>query len=97
MNQGCLTYTFYEIKVLQAYESYDIIISIILYIRDQKPMACKPDVALLITASDSFVAKHKLPHIKEKDLCTDFKSEDPFLRDYYGFKMKIKKSESDSR
>ena len=50
----------------------------------------------MITASGSFVAKHKLPHIKEKDLCTqDFKSEDPFLRDHYNFKTKIRKSESD--
>ena len=38
-------------------------------------------VALSITASGSFVAKHKLPHIKEKDLRTqDFKSEDPFFK-----------------
>ena len=44
-------------------------------------MAREPDVALLITASGSFVAKHKLPHIKEKDLRTqDFKSEGLFLR-----------------
>ena len=40
----------------------------------------------------------KLPHEKEKDLGTqDFKSEDPFLRERYDFKTKIKKSESDSR
>ena len=59
-------------------------------------MAREPDVALLITASGSFVAKHKLPHIKEKDLCTqDFKSENPFLRDHYNFETKIRKSESD--
>ena len=68
------------------------------YTRDREPMARKPDVALLITASSSFVAKHKLRHIKEKDQRTqDFKSEDPFLRDHYGFKTKIKKSESDLR
>ena len=42
-------------------------------------MAHKPDVAFFITASGSFVAKHKLSHIKEKDLSTqNFKSEDPF-------------------
>ena len=42
-------------------------------------MAREPDVALLITASGSFVAKHKLPHIKEKHLrIQDFKIEDPF-------------------
>ena len=59
-------------------------------------MAREPDVALLITASGSFVAKHKLPLIKEKDLRTqDFKSKDPFLGDHYNFKTKIKKSESD--
>ena len=59
-------------------------------------MAREPDVALLITAYGSLVAKYKLPHIKEKDLRTqDFKSEDPFLRDHYGFKTKIEKSESD--
>ena len=58
-------------------------------------MACEPDVALLITASGSFVNKHKLPHIKKKDLRTKyFKSEDLFLRDHYGFKTKIEKSES---
>ena len=58
-------------------------------------MAREQDVALLITASGSLVAKHKLQHIKEKDLRTqDFKSEDPFLRDHYGFKTKIQKSES---
>ena len=61
-------------------------------------MARESDVALLITASGSFIAKHKLPHIKEKDLRTqDFKSEGLFLRDYYGFKMKIEKSKSNSR
>ena len=64
----------------------------------RKPMAHKPDVAFLITASGSFVAKHKLLHIKEKDLRTqDFKSEDPFLRDDYDFKTKIEFSELDSR
>ena len=64
----------------------------------REPMAREPDVALLITASGSFVATHKLRHIKEKDLrIQDFKSEDPFLRDHYGFKTKIKKPESDSR
>ena len=42
-------------------------------------MAHKPDVAFFITASGSFVAKHKLSHIKEKDLSTqNLKSEDPF-------------------
>ena len=52
--------------------------------RGRKPMAREPDVALLMTASDSFVAKHKLPDIKEKDLRTqDFKSEDPFLKEHY--------------
>ena len=61
-------------------------------------MTREPDVALLITASGSFVAKHKLSHIKENDLRTqDFKSEGPFLRDHYGFKRKIEKSKSDSR
>ena len=41
----------------------------------------KPDVTLLITASGSFVAKHKLLHIKEKDLLThDFKSKDNFFK-----------------
>ena len=61
-------------------------------------MTREPDVALLIIASGSFVAKHKLPHIKEKDLRTqDFKNEDHFLRKHYGFKRKIEKSESDSR
>ena len=65
-------------------------------LRGRRPMAREPDVALLTTASGFFVAKHKLPHIKEKDLRTqDFKSEDPFLRDHYGFKTKIEKSESD--
>ena len=40
----------------------------------------------------------KLPHVKEKDLRTqNFKNEDPFLREHYDFKTKIKKSESDSR
>ena len=40
----------------------------------------------------------KLLHVKEKDLyIQDFKSEDPFLREHYDFKTKIKKSESDSR
>ena len=40
----------------------------------------------------------KLPHIKEKDLRTqDFKSADPFLREHYDCKIKIKKSESNSR
>ena len=59
-------------------------------------MAREPDVALLITAFVSFVAKHKLPHIKEKYLRTkDFKREDPFLKNYYGFKTKIEKSKSD--
>ena len=54
-------------------------------------------MALLITASGFFVAKHKLPHIKEKDLRTqDFKSEDPFLRDHNGFKTK-KKSRNQSQ
>ena len=63
--------------------------------RSRESMACKPDVALLITASGSFVAKHKLLHMKEKDLHTqDFKSEDPFLRDLYDSKTKIQKSES---
>ena len=58
-------------------------------------MAREQDVALLITASGSLVAKHKLQHIKKKDLRTqDFKSEDPLLRDHYGFKTKIQKSES---
>ena len=43
-------------------------------------MAREPDVALLITASGSFVAEHKLPDIKRKRLRTqDFKSEDPFI------------------
>ena len=66
------------------------------YNRGREPMTREPDVALLITASGSFVAKHKLPHIKEKDLRTqDFKSEDPFLRDYYNFKTKIQQSELD--
>ena len=61
-------------------------------------MTHKPDVTLLITASGSFVAKHKLLHIKEKDLLThDFKSKDPFLRDDYDFNTKIEFSESDSR
>ena len=64
----------------------------------REPMAREPDVALLITASGSFVAKHKLPHIKEKDLCPqDFKSEDPLLRDHYIFDTKIEFLESDSR
>ena len=59
-------------------------------------MAREPDMALLITTSGSFVAKQKLPHIKEKDLRTqDFKSEDHFLRDHYDFTTKIQKSESD--
>ena len=32
----------------------------------------------------------KLPHAKEKELRTqDFKSENPFLKEYYDFKMKI--------
>ena len=35
--------------------------------RGRESMAREPDVALLITASGSFVAKHKLPHIKEND------------------------------
>ena len=36
--------------------------------------------------------------LKAIDLRTqNFKSEDPFLRDHYGFKTKIEKSESDSR
>ena len=40
----------------------------------------------------------KLLHVKEKNLRTrDFKNEDPFLREHYDFKTKIKKSESDSR
>ena len=66
--------------------------------RGWEPMAHKPDMASLITASGSFVAKHKLPHMKEKDLCTqDFKSKNPFLRNHYNFKMKIQKSESNSR
>ena len=40
----------------------------------------------------------KLPHVKEKDLRTrDFKNQDPFLKEHYNFKTKIKKSESDSR
>ena len=44
-------------------------------------MAREPDLALLITASGSFVAKHKLQHTKEKNLPTqNFKSEDRFLR-----------------
>ena len=44
-------------------------------------MARKPDVALLTTASGSYDAKHKLAHIKEKDLRTQyFKSKNPFLR-----------------
>ena len=61
-------------------------------------MAREPDVALLITASGSFVTKHKLPHRKEKDLRTqDFKSEDPFLRGHYGFKTRIEKSNTDLR
>ena len=48
--------------------------------RGREPMAHKPDVALLITTSGSFVAKHKLSHIKEKDLCTQgFESENPFF------------------
>ena len=39
----------------------------------------------------------KLPHVKEKDRRTqDFKREDPFLREHYDFKTKIKKSDSDS-
>ena len=51
-----------------------------LYIRGRELIAREPDVVLSITTSGSFVAKHKLPHIKEKDLRTqDFKSEDPFL------------------
>ena len=59
-------------------------------------MAREANVALLITASSSFVAKHKLSH--EKDPFTqDFKSEGPFSRDHYRFKTKIEKSESDSR
>ena len=46
-------------------------------------MAREPNVALSITASGAFVAKHKLPHIKEKNLHTqNFKSEDPFFRDH---------------
>ena len=54
---------------------------VIIYIRGREPMAREPDVAHLITAPGSFVTKHKLPHIKEKDLRTqDFKSKDPFLR-----------------
>ena len=66
--------------------------------RGWEPMTREPDVALLIEASGSFVAEHKSPHIKQKDLCTqDFKSEDHFLRDHYDFKTKIQKSESDSR
>ena len=36
------------------------------YNRGRKPMAREPGVALLITASGSFVDKHKLPHIKKK-------------------------------
>ena len=64
------------------------------YTRGQKPMARKPDVALLITTFGSFVDKDKLAHIK-KNLCTqDFKSEDPFLKDHYVFETKIEKSES---
>ena len=52
-------------------------------------------MALLITASGFFVAKHKLPHRKEKDLRTqDFKSEDHFLRDYNGFKTKKSRNQS---
>ena len=40
----------------------------------------------------------KLPPVKEKDLRTqDFKSDDPFLREHYDCKTKIKKSKSDSR
>ena len=47
--------------------------------RGREPTTRVPDVTLLITASDSFVAKHKLLHIKEKDLrAQDFKSADPF-------------------
>ena len=66
--------------------------------RGWEPMTREPDVALLIEASGSFVAKHKYPHIKQKDLCTQaFKSEDRLLRDHYDFKTKIQKSESDSR
>ena len=62
--------------------------------RAGKPMVREPDVALLITVSGSFVAKHKLPHIKQKDLCTqDFKRDNSFLRDHYDFKTKIQKSE----
>ena len=61
--------------------------------KDRELMARKSDVALLITASGSFVAKHKLLHIKEKDLrAQGFKSEDPFLRHHYDFKTKIQKS-----
>ena len=58
-------------------------------------MAREPDVALLITASGSFVAKYNLPHIKEKDLRTqDFKSEH-LSSDHYNFKTKIQKLELD--
>ena len=46
-------------------------------------MAREPDVALLIMASGSFVAKHKLQQIKEDLRTQDFKNKDPFLRDHY--------------
>ena len=58
-------------------------------------MVREADVALLITTSGSFVAKHKLPHIKKDQRTQDFKSEDLHLRGYYGFKTKIEKSESE--
>ena len=48
-------------------------------------MTREPDMALLITASGSFVDKHNFAH-KKTDLRTqDFKSKDPSLRDHYGF------------
>ena len=75
----------------------DLLLLGLTYIRGREPMARQPYVALLITASGSFVDKHKLAHIKKNLRTRDFKSEDLFLRDHYVFKTKTEKSESDSR
>ena len=59
-------------------------------------MAREADVALLMTASDSFDDEHKLAHIQKKICAHKVSKAKAFFmfRDHYAFETKIEKSES---